>query len=90
MVKASITHGHQATEPRYLVITPRQALELLSLKATELAAAVRQMQSEMRSASISGSAEAAGAAAGAQRQRLSALCLELLSVLLPSYHPYVP
>jgi len=38
------------------------------------------MQSEMRSANISGSAEAAGAAAGAQRQRLSALCLALLSV----------
>ena len=41
---------------------------------------VRQMQNEMRSATISGAAEAAGAAAGARRQRLSALCLELLSV----------
>ena len=38
------------------------------------------MQNEMRSATISGAAEAAGAAAGARRQRLSALCLELLSV----------
>ena len=58
----------------------KEGLELLSLKATELAAAVRQMQNEMRSANVSGEGEAAGAAAGAQRQRLSALCLELLSV----------
>ena len=62
------------------VLREREALDLYAHKVSELSSAVRQMDAEMHRSSADDDAGGGGEALARKRQRLSALCIELLGV----------